>query len=433
MQLDLPTVLVICIVIELSLTLYLMVVWVNHRRNFPGIGLSVLGMVCMSLNFAGLLTQGKVHPLISIVAANAFVPIGYSFLVTALHRLQDKKPRRLPEAIFFLIILAVVIEQYIFGIIIPELRIRMMSMGFVIQFFSLYIVLFLFTTGSFRHPPGMLLIVSFLIQFIIFTVRIPYSLSPDLPQYFLHASGFQSVSALSWIIVSCAWPTGFTLLISRQLQEKDKLQNEEKTVLLRELHHRTKNNMQSIIAYLQLQQNFTESEEARGQLQMTENRIHAINLVHRKLMGSDNLSRINIKSYVEELADLVFESYLIDRDKIRFEPEIENFEVLIDMAIPIGLIINELFSNAFKYAFPDNRGVLALTLRQGNSNTIEMTVRDNGQGLPPGFDPDITGTLGIQTVCAIVKGQLRGAIEFDNRGGFFCRMVLDNNFYTERV
>ncbi len=211
--------------------------------------------------------------------------------------------------------------------------------------------------------------------------------------------------------------------ISKRKQDEEKLQQSlrEKEVLLRELYHRTKNNMQVIIAILNLEASYFTDEFTRDVFKSIENRIHSMALVHQKLYQSQNLSSINLKEYINDLISLLAESYEIKENKIKFELDIENISVGIDTAIPCGLIINELVSNSFKYAFPgDRKGMIHLGLARDNNGFIEIRIEDNGIGMPPDFDFRTGGKMGIKSVFSIGEQQLRGKVDFSSGQGLSC-------------
>jgi two-component sensor histidine kinase/HAMP domain-containing protein len=167
----------------------------------------------------------------------------------------------------------------------------------------------------------------------------------------------------------------------------------EKETLLRELHHRTKNNMGVIIALLELQALDIDDARLNDAIAETTGRIRSMALVHQKLYEARDLSHINLREYIEELALLLTASYLVPPARLSTIHELEDISVLIDTAIPCGLILNELISNALKYAFPGGRkGEIRLELRKLEGGEIRLRVSDDGVGLPEGFDPGRTDT-----------------------------------------
>lgn len=196
---------------------------------------------------------------------------------------------------------------------------------------------------------------------------------------------------------------------------------EEKEALLRELYHRTKNNMQMISSMLSLQTDFIKDKQVITVFKDMEYRIRSMALVHQRLYQSRNLSSIDLAEYLNELIGLLLQSYSSHPDLISINLDAEPITVLIDTAIPCGLIVNELVSNALKYAFPDNRkGSISITLSKPVENEILLTVSDDGISVPPDFDFHNDSRLGLQIVFALGKQQLGGKVSFETRYGFTC-------------
>lgn len=212
----------------------------------------------------------------------------------------------------------------------------------------------------------------------------------------------------------------------RMLAERElRASLEEKDTLLRELYHRTKNNMQVICSLLSLESSRTRNEELLRVLKETGGRIRAMALVHQKLYQSQNLSRIDLQEYVAELTELLDRSFKGPARGIRTTLFTESVFVSIDVAIPCGLLLNELVTNAQKHAFPAGRpGEIQVTLRRQECGPIELKVRDDGVGVRPEFDLRRDAHLGLQSVSAICEHQLRGKVELSSDHGLCCRICF---------
>lgn len=186
----------------------------------------------------------------------------------------------------------------------------------------------------------------------------------------------------------------------------------EKEALLREIHHRVKNNLQIIISLLNLQTTRIKDEKTRKLIQESQRRIKTMALIHEHLYQTETLARINIKDYIKKLIEDLTIFY---NTKIKKELEIENIQLDIDTAVPLGLIINELATNSIKYAFPNGKGTITIKLTTKN-NKIELTVADNGIGLPESIDLKKTKTLGLKLVNILTK-QLNGKINLKTKPG----------------
>jgi PAS domain S-box-containing protein len=198
---------------------------------------------------------------------------------------------------------------------------------------------------------------------------------------------------------------------NKMAEEKIQASLAEKIVLLKEVHHRVKNNLQIISSLLELQSDYIEGEDSLGYIRESQDRIRSMALVHEQLYKSEDLSLIDFACYVGELVDSLCRSSLADPERIRVTLEIRDVELGIDEAIPCGLIVNELVSNALKHAFPgDRQGEILVQGSRDGKGWVHLSVADTGIGLPPGLDFQNTETLGLQIVSLLAR-QLGGTIE----------------------
>ena len=205
-------------------------------------------------------------------------------------------------------------------------------------------------------------------------------------------------------------------LLQKYKNKKDKLAKalSEKDILLREIHHRVKNNLQLISSLLTLQGRSIDDEIAIKAINEGKNRVRSMALIHQDLYNKENLTGITVKTYMEKLIQELFDTYRIDKDRIKLELDIEDLELDVDTVIPLGLIINELITNSLKYAFPnEDTGILKVNLSEINDQLV-LTISDNGIGY------DTTkinkNSFGSTLVNALTE-QLEGTIEIDNNQG----------------
>jgi two-component sensor histidine kinase len=194
-------------------------------------------------------------------------------------------------------------------------------------------------------------------------------------------------------------------------QKNDSLQQlvNEKEWLLKEVHHRVKNNLQIVQSLLNSQSAYLQDNGALLAIQNSKNRVQAISLIHQKLYQSENMDRISMNVYIRELCQHLRESFETNKN-ISFELSIDDTELDVSRAVPVGLIINEAITNSIKYAFGDlQKGKIEIILSQEFSNRIILTVRDNGSGLPNDFDERVSGAFGIKLINGLsedLDGQL---------------------------
>ncbi|MDD5677776.1 MAG: PAS domain S-box protein [Kiritimatiellae bacterium] len=201
---------------------------------------------------------------------------------------------------------------------------------------------------------------------------------------------------------------------NQQLRSREKellAANRDKEVLLKEIHHRVKNNLQVISSLLKLQLGHVQDRQAAAVIRECQNRIKSIAIVHEKLYQSRSLAEVDIGNYIQSLISHLFRMFLVDPGSVTMDVAVDNVALHIDQAIPCSLIINELVSNALKYAFPDNRrGVIRIRLQAGANDLFRLEVGDNGVGFPSQVDFRNTASLGLQLVMTFVE-QLGGSIE----------------------
>ena len=190
---------------------------------------------------------------------------------------------------------------------------------------------------------------------------------------------------------------------------------EEKELLLKEIHHRVKNNLQIISSLLNLQKNYVGSDECRGVLDESQTRVHSMALIHEMLYQTDNLTEVHFSDYVRDLSNFLFRSYGVDPARVKLHVD-SNAILNIDTAIPCGLIVSELLTNALKYAFVNREGgEISIETRQLD-DLLELKVQDDGIGLPENLDVKNTQSLGMRLVNTLAK-QLRGNIEMSKSPG----------------
>ncbi len=194
----------------------------------------------------------------------------------------------------------------------------------------------------------------------------------------------------------------------------------EKEVLLQEIHHRVKNNMQIISSILSLEIGSLSDPEVKRALQVSQNRIRSMALVHEKLYQSSDLARVDISDYVSDLCSGL-ESLSADGSDLTLELDIDELQADVDFAIPFGLIVNELVTNAIKHARPKSGPPVVKVRMRVTGDGTELVVSDNGPGLPPEFDAAAGASLGLKLVQSLAA-QLSGRLEFESADGAFMRV-----------
>ncbi len=433
MNIDIRTLYLTSTFLEALLSLYLLLVWINYRKDFKGIlqlvwasAITTLGNFCLAL-------RDIIDPFWTLVMGNFLIILGIVLVYISLSIFFGRKHGKLFYIVLFVIPIAAFIEQIIFIFIMPDVKARIVLISAFFLLPAFFSTLLLIEYRKQSSLPGVLLTVTLAANVLVLIIRISMTLAGDNSVLLTSMSGINLFAIVLWVLSFNIWPLGFALLISHRIQEREQILNREKTILLRELHHRTKNNMQVISAFLGLQRNVAHSSEVKDQLLNAENRIRTISLVHEKLYQSKNFSKIFLDEYIRDLNDLTTKCYCVGGSQIGVKIDVEKISVVLDIAVPIGLVINELLSNIYKHAFPDSKGNVMIDIRKKGQENISVIVKDNGIGVPKDFDYYNLNSLGLQTIINIVENQLSGNIRFESNNGFSCYIEFRSTLYGERV
>jgi two-component sensor histidine kinase len=207
--------------------------------------------------------------------------------------------------------------------------------------------------------------------------------------------------------------------LAERKRAEDKLRSSlaEKEVLLKEIHHRVKNNLQVISSLLYLQSKDIADAGVRALFLDSQNRVRSMALVHERLYRSEDLAKVDFAEYVRSLAASLIRSYRVNTNGVKLAVDVEEVYLSVDAAVPCGLIINELISNCLKHAFPDGRaGEIRVELRRAGGHKLSLTVTDDGVGFPQDLKARPTSSLGLQLVHTLTE-QLGGQVELSGDVG----------------
>ncbi|MEN2398888.1 histidine kinase dimerization/phosphoacceptor domain -containing protein [Flavobacterium sp. MC2016-06] len=224
--------------------------------------------------------------------------------------------------------------------------------------------------------------------------------------------------------------TNEQLEIKRQkINEQNELNKKmllEKEWLLKEIHHRVKNNLQIVISLLNTQSAYLDNEDALMAIQNSQHRMHAMSLIHQKLYQSDNLANIDMSWYIYELINYMKECFDTDKN-IKFVLDTEKVYLDVAQAVPLGLIINEAINNAIKYAFPlDRKGEVAILLKNIGENNYQLLIADNGVGLPENFEDTERDSLGMNLMIGL-SDQIDGTFDMKSHNGLKINITFTRN------
>jgi PAS domain S-box-containing protein len=204
---------------------------------------------------------------------------------------------------------------------------------------------------------------------------------------------------------------------SKVLENQIKASLHDKDVLLKEIHHRVKNNLQIIISLLNLQSGYIKDEQSLKAVKDGQSRVRSMALVHEKFYQAEELTEINFAEYVDKLCQFLFQSYGDKTDRVQLVIDADKVAFDMDTAMPCGLLINEIVSNSLKYAFPgDRKGEIKIELRKLPEHRVMMSISDNGIGLPDDFNIEQAESLGLQLIMALAN-QLDGELIVSRENG----------------
>ncbi|HRG38790.1 MAG TPA: histidine kinase dimerization/phosphoacceptor domain -containing protein, partial [Bacteroidia bacterium] len=228
---------------------------------------------------------------------------------------------------------------------------------------------------------------------------------------------------------------GIGLDITEKKLANEQIHNslQEKEVLLKEVHHRVKNNLQVISSILNLQSSYVKDQSTLNILKESQDRIKSMAFIHESLYQTKDFSSINFSEYVVNLSQNLLHSYSSLEHEIKLNLDIQNVFLNLDLAIPCGLIINEIVSNALKYAFVDKMENAEIMIKMHLvGEDLQLQIRDNGVGLPEHIDYRNTESLGLQLVVTLVD-QLNGNIELDSTAGAHYNILFKQNQVKNRI
>ena len=219
-------------------------------------------------------------------------------------------------------------------------------------------------------------------------------------------------------------------VLNKLVDDKDGLLK-EKEWLLKEIHHRVKNNLQIVISLLNSQSAYLNDAEALEALRGSQHRMQSISLIHQKLYQSENLAYIDMKEYICDLIEFLKQSFDI-RKNIEINTEVNLIELDVSQAVPLGLILNEAITNAIKYAFTGlDYGQIIINFFENETGLLTLTIQDNGKGLPQDFDIMNCGSLGMNLIRGLSK-QLNGKLLIDSSNGLKLQVTIVKRLLFEQ-
>lgn len=224
-------------------------------------------------------------------------------------------------------------------------------------------------------------------------------------------------------------------LVVRDITERKKLENQlknslyEKDMMMKEIHHRVKNNLMVIQSLLNLQSRYIKDKDARNIFKDSQNRAKSMALIHQRLYQSDNLKRIDFGDYIHSLATDLFHTLNIAQELINLEIDVKNLMLDVNTAIPLGLILNELLTNSLKHAFPDGKKGIIKVRFYNDGLKFHLIVSDDGVGIPKSLDYNKSDSLGLRLVNSL-SNQIDAEVEVNRTNGTLFELIFEDHYVT---
>ena len=402
----------------------------RHSPTFQGIGNWGNGIILSGVGIILLSLQNQLHPIISIIIANIIIFVGVALTIRGVIRFDNRRPSNILDISLVLIVLLVFV---VFTFIYPSLVWRIIFASLVALFlvlrFSFHLLHIAFNRRRLSYYVAaipVVLSVFVIISRIYHSVHLgtEFNVLTDDPNQMMYIAVFATLYVF--------WGIGSTLVISEEmrLQLAEALVDRERALdrfqlLLREMNHRIKNNLAILQGILGYQTMVTSDPESKASLSDSQNRIEAMSTIHEMLTRSEDLKHIDLAEYLKRLTDEIIHAFDLE-NRIELTISCPSIQIDFDIIVPLALIINELVSNAYKYAFPEQKtGKIEVKLMQDDQGFLVLTVLDNGVGLPVDFNWQEVHSLGLGLVHSSAQ-QLQGRVEIQRMdpSGTVCQLTF---------
>ena len=406
-------------ILYVCVSVIIIATWMTYRKRFKGVLYWLVGVVFNSAGMFLMSFQGDLPVFFSVFMSNVLIIWASAFLHTGVLKLfENGKTKRvyIPHLLSF----GNAILLIVFGFVFPDLLMRIIIttvLGGISLSFSMY-ELCLEKEKTILHKLAILFIVLFL---LVMMVRIPATLMfPPSQQQLIGAGIAQLIPVVLWVACLSGLTMNLLLLITTKLEVNERRLARENDMLIKEVHHRVKNNLTIIHSYLSLKQTQDISAETRQILEDTKSRITAIGMIHDMLQNNPISDGMPVKRYISDLTVNIVQS----QSGLRIKPvlEVEDIRLSTKRTVQCGLLINEIVTNACKYAFPGNEpGEISICFCRRDTGGPEppkavLIIRDNGKGLPDGYLQRTDETMGMSIIKAICD-DMKADLKIESDGG----------------
>ena len=436
---DIRSSIIINFILTFLMTVYLCILWLKNRSYSRGIGIYLLGNSIVSVFILLVTFQNVFPPFFTIVVSNTAILAGQVLIYHSFYLFSGRKTEQAVRMLSVIVPLLILAEQTVFGMIIPSLKVRIFSMTAATFYCNAVLLAVLFKSRKSLGSVIDFLIVSVVILMINNISRIFLTIYMPAVQSFLDIPRFQGSLVIVRSVIMAFWPFGFAMLILEKSRDSAESSSEQKTLLLRELSHRTKNNMSIIISLLNMQgmklpdRTDFDREFILRLLETVRNRINSLALVYKNLLNTKNLSKIAADEYIRELADNLRKSLLPGDSQTEFILNLDPIILSLETSGYLGLILNELLTNSMKYAFSDtSSGTINIGFTEKKDGSLLFSYSDNGTGMEP-KENTAHDSIGLSMITLLSEEQLHGDMEMNSAEGFHFSLQFRDNLYSQRV
>lgn len=431
MTLDIITIFVSLSTVNFFL-IAILTIFLKTQKTYDGFAFWVLAQVFLSINFILLALRGKVDDFFSIIIGNYFFALAGVLLLFGVRKFFGRGKNILPVIIIPIIFTAVIVYYLYFD--------NSFFARTCISAAYSAIISIMIAVGIFRFRPDKNKYIYFIPAFLFLihagfiSTRAFIITTQHLISGIIDNNNLNTVFFLFLMVLHVGINVTFIMWNHSRLSAELEFSNielsdalNEKEILIREMNHRTKNNLQIIISMIRIKRGSVDGDITKNVLGDIENRIKTLSLVYQKLFSSRSITRIPADEYLSELSSLIITAF--HREKtIELKTDMERINVQIDNAVSLGIVLNELITNILKHAFDDHEpGILSLQLRKTEPGKVMFSVSDNGRGIPEHINPERSPSFGLHIVYAVIQNQLGGTILLNRNSGTEWIVSLDDN------
>jgi two-component sensor histidine kinase len=415
MTLDIATIFITLSIANAFIVAILILFW-KTQKTYGGFFLWLVAQTFITVNFVLLLLRGTISDFFSIILANYFFAAAGMFILYGIKRFFGKGANLAPA---FVIppILTAVIAYYCYAD--RSFTARTMIVAVYTAIIGIAAAREIFRSSPRENKFIFYLPAVFFLSNSAFIVgRAFFIAAGSIPREIFDNRMINSAFFIFIMVMYISTNVMFILWNYSRMSAELEVSNREltgtlseKETLLKELNHRTKNNLQIIVSMIRIKRNSVTDTAISDVLCGIETRVQTLSLVYDKLFNSRSISNIPLDEYISELSTLIIDVFKRE-PAIRLEKNLEHIRFKIDNAVSVGIIINEILSNALKHAFDGGvQGTVSVTLKKAPGGKLLLSVADNGKGIPEGFRPDQSKRYGIHIILTIAENQLRGKAE----------------------